>query len=209
MDYRKILGESNPLLHFPQLYEAAVDEFSQKSYNDASLNDILKRAKMSKGSLYHHFGDKFGLFLAVVDQIYKKKLEFFAPRLQARQRGGDFFETIKALAFDTMEFMFLDKRLYHFSNRLLKAGGELTQKMKEYFSYDFGSEFGGLIRSAIDAGQIDKKYRPEFIAGLINVMFSNIDKVTNSKSAEAAFESLNLVLDSLQHGIAAAREEKK
>jgi hypothetical protein len=55
-DYRLLLGENNPLLRFPKLQEAAINEFSLNKFEDASLNDILKNADMSKGSLYHHFG---------------------------------------------------------------------------------------------------------------------------------------------------------
>lgn len=54
-DYNVLIGEDNPLLRYPQLQEAAINEFSMKKYEDASLNDILKNAGMSKGSFYHHF----------------------------------------------------------------------------------------------------------------------------------------------------------
>lgn len=66
-NYRALIGEDNPLLRYPELREAAIDEFSQRRYGDASLNDILKKAGMSKGSFYHHFGDKFGLYVAMMD----------------------------------------------------------------------------------------------------------------------------------------------
>ena len=71
-DYTALMGEGNPLLRYPRLLEAAIDEFSKKKFEEASLNDILKNSGISKGSLYHHFGGKFGLYLAMMDIIVKR-----------------------------------------------------------------------------------------------------------------------------------------
>ena len=75
--YYRLLGEDNPLLRYPELYDATLNEFAQKDFDDASLNNILKEANMSKGSLYHNFGDKFGLYLAMMDMIVRKKNKLF------------------------------------------------------------------------------------------------------------------------------------
>jgi len=45
-------AEGNPLLHMDELYEAALDEFSEKSYDEASLNSIIKTAGLNKGRFY-------------------------------------------------------------------------------------------------------------------------------------------------------------
>ena len=36
-------------MRYPRLLEAAIDEFAMRRYEDASLNDILKKSGMSKG----------------------------------------------------------------------------------------------------------------------------------------------------------------
>jgi len=200
-NYRAILGDNNPLKKYPQLYEAAVDEFSRKDYEEASLNDILRNANMSKSSLYHHFGDKFGLYLATLDIIYKKKIDYFTPILKERQPDGDFFNTMRNLSRDTMEFMFRDERLYHFSNMTLRSGQELMDLIHEYFPYDFQGSFGGLIEASIKSGQISSRYSPDFLAGLIGIIFSNFDKLLDTSNSEAAMESLELVFEVLENGI--------
>ena len=90
-DYHSLMGDGNPLLRYPQLQEAAIDEFSMKKFEEASLNDILKNSGMSKGSLYHHFGDKFGLYLAMVDIIVKKKLSYFYPAMRRKRTAAAIF----------------------------------------------------------------------------------------------------------------------
>ncbi len=65
-DARQIRGERTR----QALLEAAFDEIHHHGYRSASLNEILKAAGCTKGSLYHHFPDKHALGLAaVVDNI--------------------------------------------------------------------------------------------------------------------------------------------
>lgn len=54
---------------------AAFEEFSKYGLKKASLNNILKNAKVSKGGFYHHFKDKQDLFDYLVDMISKYNLD--------------------------------------------------------------------------------------------------------------------------------------
>ena len=53
------------------VYEAVLDcakkEFLEKGYKDASLRTIAQEANTSTGSIYTRFGDKEGLFCAIVE----------------------------------------------------------------------------------------------------------------------------------------------
>src|SRR5215471_10775357 len=56
-----------PLTRQEALLEAAAQEFAAHGFEDASLNQILERAGVSKGVAYYYFDDKEDLFLTVVD----------------------------------------------------------------------------------------------------------------------------------------------
>ncbi|WP_299998689.1 TetR/AcrR family transcriptional regulator [uncultured Cedecea sp.] len=43
--------------------------FSERGYADTSMDDLTAQAGLTRGALYHHFGDKKGLLVAVVEQI--------------------------------------------------------------------------------------------------------------------------------------------
>ncbi|APA68182.1 TetR/AcrR family transcriptional regulator [Janthinobacterium sp. 1_2014MBL_MicDiv] len=43
--------------------------FGERGYADTSMDDLTAQAGLTRGALYHHFGDKKGLLLAVVEQI--------------------------------------------------------------------------------------------------------------------------------------------
>ncbi|TDQ14835.1 TetR family transcriptional regulator [Phyllobacterium brassicacearum] len=52
-----------------RLIHAARKAFAEKGYAAASMDDLTAEAGLTRGALYHHFGDKRGLLLAVVNQI--------------------------------------------------------------------------------------------------------------------------------------------
>jgi AcrR family transcriptional regulator len=49
------------------LLRAAAEVFSERGFNDASVDEIAARAGYSKGALYWHFGSKDELFFALMD----------------------------------------------------------------------------------------------------------------------------------------------
>ena len=52
-----------------KLIAAARKAFADKGYVAASMDALTAEAGLTRGALYHNFGDKRGLFAAVVDQI--------------------------------------------------------------------------------------------------------------------------------------------
>lgn len=52
-----------------KLIAAARKAFAQKGYADASMDDFTAAVGLTRGALYHHFGDKKGLLRAVIEQI--------------------------------------------------------------------------------------------------------------------------------------------
>jgi AcrR family transcriptional regulator len=52
-----------------KLIAAGRAAFGKVGYADASMDDFTAAAGLTRGALYHHFGDKKGLFQAVVAEI--------------------------------------------------------------------------------------------------------------------------------------------
>lgn len=52
-----------------KLIAAARQAFRQMGYAATSMDDFTAAAGLTRGALYHHFGDKKGLLAAVVEQI--------------------------------------------------------------------------------------------------------------------------------------------
>ena len=64
-----------------KLIEVARRAFAEYGYADTSMDKLTAEAGLTRGALYHHFGDKRGLFAAVVDQIDSEMAEYAGQHL--------------------------------------------------------------------------------------------------------------------------------
>ncbi len=58
-----------------KLIQAARKAFAVKGYAAASMDDLTADVGLTRGALYHNFGDKKGLLQAVIDQIDGEMVE--------------------------------------------------------------------------------------------------------------------------------------
>jgi len=54
------------------ILEIATDEFANKGFSGARVDDIAARTSTSKRMIYYYFGDKEGLFAAVLEEAYSR-----------------------------------------------------------------------------------------------------------------------------------------
>lgn len=72
-----------------KLIAAARKAFAEKGYADASMDALTAEVGLTRGALYHNFGDKRGLFAAVVNQIDSDMAERAKVRGAAAGEGWD------------------------------------------------------------------------------------------------------------------------
>jgi AcrR family transcriptional regulator len=71
------------------LLSAASDAFAAGGFADANITDVVARAGASVGSLYHHFGGKADLYLALFDDYQARQEQRAAEAVrEARLRRG-------------------------------------------------------------------------------------------------------------------------
>lgn len=76
-----------------KLIQAARKAFAAKGYAAASMDDLTAEAGMTRGALYHNFGDKKGLLQAVIDQIDAEMLaRMRAASSRAKTRWQGFLD---------------------------------------------------------------------------------------------------------------------
>lgn len=64
-----------------RIINAALGEFAQRGYKNASTNEIVKNADISKGLLFHYFGNKKSLFLFLIDYAINIFADGFYSRI--------------------------------------------------------------------------------------------------------------------------------
>ena len=60
------------------LVDVARDLFAERGYAATGTEDLVQRAKVTRGALYHHFRDKQDLFRAVVERVSQTLVERIA-----------------------------------------------------------------------------------------------------------------------------------
>ena len=78
------------------IYNIAIDEFSNKPYEKVSISQIVSRAKIAKGSFYQYFEDKEDLYTYLIDMIGKEKIKFMEKDFD-KIEDMDFFEFMRLL----------------------------------------------------------------------------------------------------------------
>ncbi|MBV8304892.1 MAG: TetR/AcrR family transcriptional regulator [Acidimicrobiia bacterium] len=58
-----------------QLLDVAARLFAEQGYEDTSIEQVLRQAGVSRGSLYHHYDSKEQLFEAVVEDVEQRIAE--------------------------------------------------------------------------------------------------------------------------------------
>ncbi|MFC4402414.1 TetR/AcrR family transcriptional regulator [Gracilibacillus xinjiangensis] len=58
-----------------QLKKIARKHFAEHGYSATVLDEIVKEARLTRGAVYHHFGSKKGLFLAVLESVQSEVAE--------------------------------------------------------------------------------------------------------------------------------------
>ncbi|MCP3867446.1 MAG: TetR/AcrR family transcriptional regulator [Gammaproteobacteria bacterium] len=66
-----VSNKRNPELTRERILEAATDEFAEKGFGSARVDAIALKAGANKRMLYHYYGNKEDLFVAVLEHAYQ------------------------------------------------------------------------------------------------------------------------------------------
>ena len=75
-----------------RILRAALEEFAEKGYRAASTNRIAGQAGVAKGLVFHYFGNKQALYLAVYDWIAEELMS--AMEAAIAEAPADLFERV-------------------------------------------------------------------------------------------------------------------
>ena len=67
-----------------EIVQAAVQEFLERGYEGASMDNIARRASLSKGGLYHHFRSKDEILIYANQKLSVPEEEIFRKILLNR-----------------------------------------------------------------------------------------------------------------------------
>ncbi|MFC2145894.1 TetR family transcriptional regulator [Acidobacteriota bacterium] len=175
------------------LLDAALNVFSHKGYAQTTLEEVAREAGVTRGAIYWHFSNKFEMFYAVLQELYRKAGERVTKIIDSDQRPvsklHQLMREFLLIVANEEEFgiieevqLFKTRKGEEFS-RLYKDHVENVKAMRELLA--------GLIREGIAAGEFDSSLDPEviivallsYIAGIKSAWLSGIADISIAENA--------------------------
>lgn len=100
-----------------KIINASLKIFSKTPYKNASTDDIVKEANISKGALYHYFKSKKNLYLYLYDYVIDIMLKKFSDEVNFEEK--DIFERYKNIVVVKLALINKHPNLYNFVYRTL------------------------------------------------------------------------------------------
>lgn len=163
-----------------RIINAAIEEFASFPYEKASTNNIVKKAGISKGLLFHYFDSKQSLYDQligfVIDMMYKATID----RIDWSET--DLFERLKKLAVIKLEISRNYPHLFDFMLKMLsnKQASKVADIMALYKSY--GIDFQQVNEDIYTRNVDYARFRdPSTIRETINIVRWALEKFGEEK----------------------------
>lgn len=109
-----------------RILNAAINEFAQKGYKNASTNEIVKEAGISKGLIFHYFKNKKQLYLFLYDYLMEIMGEEYFHKSWLDEK--DFLEKMRMASLTKLELFRRHPLIFKF---FLTAYSETDVEVKE------------------------------------------------------------------------------
>ena len=189
-----------------RIIQAAVDEFGAHPYLKTSINRIIKKAEISKGSFYQYFNNKKDLYKYILDQVTEAKMKFLGEKMKNYQEL-DFFEMLRELFVGGIQFKKEYPLYSEIGDRILNSNNESLKEEIYAESKPKSNEFfEQLLNEAVQEGEIDPKIDINFTAflltdfsiSIVNYFFEN----HNPDNIDEIMDYVDKMLYIMKNGIA-------
>lgn len=188
-----------------RILNAAIDEFEEYGYQKASINRIVQRASIAKGSFYQYFGDKQDLFKFIMKEAVEKKLHYLRDVL-AIVSELSFFKLLREMYISGIKFAIDHPKLNKIANDFIKNS---DNKLKEAIfeenlpkSNDF---LETLLKQGIEKEEIDPNIDVQLVAFMLTSLTSSIGeyflKEVNAEDDMEVMSFIDKMLYVFENGI--------
>lgn len=142
-----------------RILDAAIKEFGQRNIDEGNMANIVKDARISRGSIYQYFENKEDLYAHIFDTLRSARSEYVRPAFQLYKQAP-FIRFFEEFYLRDSEYLLrhpahieLGKHLYSSSNNVSRGLIQRQQSLyKEWFliGIDHDKEHG-LIDHKVDS----------------------------------------------------------
>jgi AcrR family transcriptional regulator len=188
------------------ILDAALEEFAAYPYDQASVNRIVARAGIPKGSFYQYFENKKDLYLYLLQQSGEVKFAYLTPILND-PAGRDFFTLLRDLYAAGIQFAVENPRDAALGKRLMASRGTpIYAEVMEANTAAASEFFESLLRAAIEQGEvradIDVPMFAYLIAGMNTLLLEYYLEYVSQDYDDRLIATVDQFIDFLKHGLA-------
>ena len=145
--------------------QASIVEFANHTFSEASINQIVKASKISRGSFYQYFEDKEDCYLHILTMIAKEKMELFATIVN-RSEQDTIFDEYEQMLEATIEWIKQKPLYYQMGMYMDMDDSEFIQKLikRNQASMDY---FIQLVKRDQDRGLIKSSINPVVLVDML------------------------------------------
>ena len=184
-----------------RIVDAALQEFAAHSFNEASINRIIKDAEIPKGSFYQYFKNKEDLYLYFLDEVSK---EFTDPLLLEKEMYPDanFFEVIQHTNREVLKLKNIKPEYIEARMRMELDNNEFIRNIRKKST----EKYIKIIERDKERGIIKPDADAEIIVDMI-ASFSLNERHRNKSGAEEYLRKLDVVINIIKEGVAVAGDK--
>lgn len=175
----------DPALTKDSILQAATVEFCRNGLGGARVEAIAQRAKANMRLLYHYFGDKDGLFLAVLEHVYSE------IRAAEQQLNLDDLDPVEAMA-QLVDFTFTFFQNHQdyvalINNENLQRGKHLRKSRKvSSLTLPLVASIKSILRRGVAAGVMRSNVDPVHL--YVSITALSYFHVSNRYTLSALFD---------------------
>jgi AcrR family transcriptional regulator len=181
-----------------KLVRAARVLFAKRGYAAVGTEEIVRRAKVTRGALYHHFDDKRALFRAVHEQIEGELTDAIAADLAGAGAG----DPVEALGRAAQAFLDACTRPEIARITLLEAPSVLGWEEWRTIDEQYGL---GLTMAGLTAGMDAGRLRRQPVRPLAHLLLAALGEagmvIANAEDPNVARAEIELAILSLLDGL--------
>lgn len=169
-----------------KIIQACLEEFAERGYEKASTNSMVEKAGISKGLLFHYFGNKKNLYLYLLDI----SMDFFTKRLYSYdlKTTGDLFERVMHSGIIKIKIAGESPLMYKLvMDAFINMPDALKVELNERYQRLYAQSMPGFFESidySLFRDEIDKQKAIEFLFLCFDALYNKYVKLAKDKDLD-------------------------
>ncbi|MBS4022698.1 MAG: TetR/AcrR family transcriptional regulator [Dethiobacter sp.] len=183
-----------------KIFEGAVQEFSVRRFSEASINQIVKTAGISRGSFYQYFSGKEDIYLYMMVKIGQEKLNVIS-QAESLDPDADFLNSCLHMARLALKWAKTKPDYNKIAMLMDLDDSEFISKLRAMSSEGFAI-WKGMIERDKQRGLIRPEINPDLVTDMMYTLMLSMHKEYRNCSEEDFLKRLADMFEIIRGGIA-------